>query len=660
MEFNIYIDDPEVDRLVDEEYKFLSLSKKKNFSNILKNINNSIQKLEERIEKSKTHEYREQDYVLSFKEYIQILLREMFNLPFNKYNVEYIKIIFKKIIKIMVLCSTNDVEYDKDELFNLYQNFIYENINFLTKDDNMKKLKKIKGFKLFDETEITKDFYYISRIFPKYDKSTYKTYIGDYLKYMTAKYCPTDPDRVLNTLILVSNQNIDFKYFKTYFKLLIKKVKSIYKPYGYLLNKLILNNSRKEFYEYIYNQYENYIVSLTKQSVPLCYHKIYMELVDCICSAINNVNTQLMENLYGLILKYLPNEIEDNMYILMMSNWKYSTTSNKKILLKIYEFINKDSKIDPRCFFRGGKKDIYTLNILINEGRIEKDIQKVLLEDSFSLPNLIRYTHLYKGKNIKKLIRNEFIYKTYSNNKLKRMFRKLKKIFQNDKYLENQFRYVLNKKSFIGEFLDWDMFEQNIEELSHYKNFINMCNIFYSGLNMVDKYVKNIVHTVDTDSLFLYNLTFNNPSEKLQRKIIQEVSQHCRKYSDDTRKDKLFEIINYLDPCGSYSDYIYNNNKNSYKIDNKILNLLGYSNLYSETELIREIILKFPFITTIDEYYLSMVKDNLKQKDCLVCFENELCYTFKCHDTHSVCENCFPKMIKKECPMCRKNMGFVV
>jgi hypothetical protein len=216
-----------------------------------------------------------------------------------------------------------------------------------------------------------------------------------------------------------------------------------------------------------------------------------MELVDCICSAIDNVNIKLMENLYGLILKYLPNEIEDNMYILMMSNWKYSTKSNKKILLKIYEFINKDSKIDPRCFFRGGKKDIYTLNILINEGRIEKDIQKVLLKDTFSLPNLIRYPHLYKSKNIKKLIRHEFKYRTYSNNKLKRMFRKLKKIFQNDKYLENQFRYVLNKKKINlskNEFLKTELIKptkiyvKEVLKLLKY-NLINGCaNITGGGI----------------------------------------------------------------------------------------------------------------------------------------------------------------------------------
>ena len=658
-----YYSDSEVDELITSEYKKLKISKNKNFKNILKDIDKLKKELFERITISNREEYLEKNYILSPENILQENINLIFSLNFNKYDIESIKKIFKKVIEMLVLCNTNNITYDKTPILGHYQKFIYNNINLLSKDDNIKKLKKIKGFNLLNETNITSDLNNIVRVFPRYDKSTYKSYINTYLDYMIKKYNTTDKNRVLNTLILISNQNIDFKYFKTFFKILMNKVKSLYKPYGFVLQKLIENRCDIKIYEYIYNYYENYLVSLKKQPIRQYIFQNCSHLKKCICVAINYNDIKKTEELYKLLLKYYQPEIKGELYLMMINEWQLSSNHNVKLLLKISEYI-KNSSINYEYIFNNKiyhPKDMYTLNILINAGLIDNTLKRKLLNKYFSLDNLINFYNLYKNKNIKKLIREKLLYNSYSNNKLRRIINNLKILCKNDKYLEKQFKYVLNKKTFIEEFMEEYIYigDYNV----YFKKFINMCNIFYKGFNMEERQIKNIFYCINEDSIYLYELVFNNSNKKIQHNIEKNVCKYYQKLSDDVRKEKLFNIIDCLDINKNNINinyYIYNNGEVLYKIDDKMLNLFGYSNLETEINLVKEIIRKFPFITTIDDYYTNFVKNNVKMKECIICFENELCYTFRCHDTHSVCINCFPKMIKKECPMCRMNMGFVV
>ena len=663
--------------IINNEY---CVKKSKKYTNILKSINKYKKEVSKLIvnlkDTTKTNDEHKID-LYTIRYVLSDLFDIVLNLNFYEYSIENTKILFMKLIDILVLCNLNDVNYNKQNIYSKYQYFLYNNINYLTTDNNFKKLKKIKNFDILNDTEITKDINNFVFVFPKYDKSCYKDYIKNYLDYIIKKYNNYNPNRILNLICLVTNKNIDFKYFKTFFKIFIKRVKSINKPYAIFLYRLIYNKCDSNIIKYVYEKYKIYLNTYFSENSKMDHlHEIitnlktknYIILEKCIHECIKSNNIELFEKLYNLVYEYMYHNMKDNFYSILISKWEETSKSNKKMLFKIVELIEKD---EGTCFsnvFANNDKTIniiYSYDILRNKfsDKFDEEDRRMYLIHNFSLENLVNYSHLFKGINIKTLLREELLHYINSNNKLKRMIKKFKKIFNTDKYLEKQFKYILNKKYFIEEYMENRVY--NLYSI-HYEgkgvNFLNTFNTLYKGLNMTHILIRNIKHCITEDSVYIYELVFCNPNSKMRSLIMNNIYNFYKDQSVDTRKEKLFEMVECLDPNDhNYNTYIYNKNGIPlYKINNQILNLFNFKKLDNEIDLVKEIINKYPYITTIDSYYTNFVNNNLQMKECIICFENELCYTFRCHDTHSICKNCFPKIIKKECPLCRINTGFVI
>lgn len=659
-----------MDIISDDEYRIkyknkkYNISDKKKFHNILKSINN----YKDEIVKCINDNNIQIDKISNINYLLNEVVSLTLNIDFSKYNIENIKYLFTEIINILMLCNINNIDYDYEYILITYQYFLVKNINFLTTNNNFKKLKRIKNFEIFNESELTKEVNYFLFIFPKYEKSSYKIYIKKYLDYIILKYKNTDLNRILNLISLLTNNNVNFKYFKTFFKIYINKIKSINKPYGSFLSAAFNNKCNQIMIDYIYEKYNNYLsIVASKNEINQLIYQNFVSIKSCIINTIKNNDIINMEKLHNLIIPYINNLKKEELYLSMIYNWENMNNSNTNMLLKIDSLLKSNRCITYKNIF-GTNYFKYNymkvINTLIKNDKISANEKNQILVYNFSLENLVKYPHLYKDLNIKSIIRNDLLHCNYSNNKLRIIIKKLNKIFENNSYLKTQIKNILNKKTFIEEYMENNVygFSSSISRTYVHHNFFNMINIFYKNFNMVNILIRNIKHCISEDSVYMYELVFCNPNSKIRTQIINNIFNFYKTQSMDIRKEKLFEMIEYLNPNDdNYNTYIYNKEGIPlYKIDNKILNIFDFKDLNYENELVKEIINKYPYITTIDEYYTNFVKNNLKIKECIICFEEDLCYTFKCHNTHSICENCFPKIIKKECPLCRINNGFEI
>ncbi len=395
--------------------------------------------------------------------------------------------------------------------------------------------------------------------------------------------------------------------------------------------------------------------------------------------------------------EYNKSDIKEMNYLL--NRYSNPESNNKKLFLILGHIYNykRENFIRAKYYYKKAiRNNIYAIPYYKN--MIEKIKSNYYSEVLNFIEKVIDYN--YKKNYLKK---NDYDY-------LKKNIININNYTKNEIYI----MYLMIEKKDIIEMNNENIIETNNDRLIY---FIALYHKYYlkSSFSKYNKYLLKAMELNNKDAIIHYALCMENLNEEIveiteiledeiynkngekytENEIIDEIyNKNGEKYTEneimgifekkiELNKLKAIEIykkeieLNNSEAMNYYGIYLYKkkdyneskkyfiealkyNNENAYfnyiELLNKKFKDMNSLELYKEISNTNSILVKELIIELERNYMVILYKNKIKNfskiLNCCICLENKICIPFHCMNDY-FCKDCYAKIYKKKCPLCR-------